>query len=349
MSDGKTSKYVGRWRHRDKLVFRVWPKYKETHQAIVRLKEIPIDGFMMTSEGMTEARYHSKNVRMCAFELRDEDVEVLGAAVAGDARLRLDEMVVHTPGTMDEKVKKECWLEVPFDANPNAPYRTSTDSMTKGDQTPRLNNVIGSDLDEELRRRGYEYDKLAIFETEDDIDEDLICREAVENNALIVFAGSGIAGRRAKEILQRARYWVVPGRRPEEEGGLYRGYQFCDRFVRWHFRCPEEERQARQSARLDKMHKIVREKGQATRRVYFTDRVVNRFAERIGMSRQRVASRFLDDGVIDWLARSADKVKPPAYREKEKVFMGKITAAVDALEFYYRAIEGRFPTEGRGK
>ena len=78
MSDGKTSKYVGRWRHRDKLVFRVWPKYKETHQAIVRLKEIPIDGFMMTSEGMTEARYHSKNVRMCAFELRDEDVEVLG-------------------------------------------------------------------------------------------------------------------------------------------------------------------------------------------------------------------------------------------------------------------------------
>ena len=42
-------------------------------------------------------------------------------------------------------------------------------------------------------------------------------------------------------------------------------------------------------------------------------------------------------------------MKPKPYREKEAVFCGKITAAVDALEFYYRAIEGRFPTEGRGK
>ena len=342
-----TSKYVGRWRHRDKLVFRVWPKYKETHQAIVRIKEIPVDGFMMTREGMTEARYRSKNIRMCAFELRDEDVEVLGAAAAGNARLRLDEMVVHAPGTMDEKVKKECWLEIPFDANPTAPYRTSTDSMTKGTKSPRLNVIFGSDLDEELRKKGYEYDKLAIFETEDDIDEDLICREVVENNALIVFAGSGVAGRRAKEILQQARYWVVPGRRPEEDGGTFRGYQFCDRFVRWHYRAPEEERAARRCEHMAKMHEVVRERGQATRRVYFTDQVVNRFAERIGMSRQRVASRFLDDGVIDWLARSADAVKPRPFHDAKFTMSPLANKAVDALEFYYRAIEGRFPTEDR--
>ena len=206
-----------------------------------------------------------------------------------------------------------------------------------------------SRLRDELAKRGYEFDKVVVIESEAEIDEDLICQKAVEENAVIAFTAHGVLGTRARELLRRARYWVVPGRRPEEDGGTFRGYQFCDRFVRWHYRAPESERAARHGEHMEKMHDIVREKGQATRRVYFTDQVVNRFAERIGMSRQRVASRFLDDGVIDWLARSADSVKPPVCREKESIFRGKITAAVDALEFYYRAIEGRFPTEGRGK
>ena len=349
MEAEKTSKFIGRWRHRDKLVFRVWPKYKETHLAICRHKEIPIDGIMMTGEGEAEARYHSKNVRMCAFALRDDDVELLAAASAAGARLRLDEMVVHAPGTLDERVKKECWMDVPFDAYPNAPFRTSCDSVMKANQSPRLTVITGADVEEELKKRGYRFGSVAVIESEKEIDEDLICREVVENDAMIVFSGSGVLGTRAKDLLRRARYWVVPGRRPDEDGGTFRGYQFSDRFVRWHYKCPEGERKARQSAHMEKMHEVVREKGQASRRVYFTDQVVNRFAERIGMSRQRVASRFLDDGVIEWLARSADRVKPTVFRQKEKVFMGKITAAVDALEFYYRAIEGRFPTEGRGK
>ena len=162
---GETSKYVGRWRHRDKLVFRVWPKFKETHAAIIRHKEIPIDGFMMTNEGRTEARYHSKNVRECAFELRDEDVELLAAAPAAGARLRLDEMIVRAPGTDGESVKKECWLEVPFDAYPSAPYRTSNDSMAKGDQTPKLKCIVATDIEEALGKRGYEFDRVVLIET----------------------------------------------------------------------------------------------------------------------------------------------------------------------------------------
>lgn len=343
------SSFVNRWRHRDKLVFRVWPMYKETHRAIVTRKEIPIDGFMATKDGRMVAMYHSKEVRECAFEVKDEDMELMAAASEAGARLRLDEMVVLAPGTEDETTKKECWLEVPFDAYPTAPYRTNSDSMTKNVPTPQLRCVFASDLSDELAKRGYEFDKVEVIESEAEIDEDLICQKAVEENAVIAFTAHGVLGTRARELLRRARYWVVPGRRPEEDGGTFRGYQFCDRFVRWHYRAPESERAARHGEHMEKMHDIVREKGQATRRVYFTDQVVNRFAERIGMSRQRVASRFLDDGVIDWLARSADKVKPKPYREKEAVFCGKITAAVDALEFYYRAIEGRFPTEGRGK
>lgn len=343
----ETSKYVGRWKHRDRLVFRVWPKYKETHAAILRHKTIPIDGFMMTKEGRTEARYHSKDIRECAFELRDEDVELMAAASATDARLRLDEMIVRAPGTADESVKKECWLEVPFDANPNAPYRTSSDSMAKVVLKPQLKCVYATDIEEALAKKGYDFDRIVLIETESDIDEELICRKAVEENAMIVFSGTGVSWARAKEIVGRARYWVVPGRKPDEEGGTFRGYQFSDRFVRWHYKISNGEWAARQSEHMEKMHEIVREKGQTARRVYFTDQVVNRFAERIGMSRQRVASRFLDDGVIEWLARSADAVKPKPCREKERIFKGKITSAVDALEFYYRALEGRFPTEGR--
>ena len=347
MSDGKTSKYIGRWRYRDKLVFRVWPKYKETHLAITRLKEIPIDGIMMTGEGEAEARYHSKNVRMCAFGLRVDDMDLLAVASEAGARLRLDEMVVHAPGTTDEAVKKECWMDVPFDAYPTAPYRTSCDSVMKAHQSPRLTVITGTDVGEELKKRGYEFGSVAVIERENEIDEDLICREVVENDAIIVFSGHGVLGSRAKELLRRARYWVVPGRRPDEDGGVFRGYQFSDRFVRWHYKCPEGERKARQSEHMAKMHEVVREKGQSARRVYFTDQVVNRFAERIGMSRQRVASRFLDDGVIDWLARSADAVKPRPFHDAKFTMSPLANKAVDALEFYYRAIEGRFPTEGR--
>ena len=62
-----SSLFVNRWRHRDKLVFRVWPMYKETHRAIVTHKEIPIDGFLATKDGRMVAMYHSKEIRECVF------------------------------------------------------------------------------------------------------------------------------------------------------------------------------------------------------------------------------------------------------------------------------------------
>ena len=332
------SPYAARWRHRDKLLLRVWPKFKETHLAIARLAEIPIDGLLMTKDGHAEARYHSRDIRLCAFELRDEDVDMLAAAPAAGASLRLDEMVVHAPGTNDEKVKKECWLEIPFDAYDGCPTRTRNAGTAKDEGTALLRNFSGSDMKTDLAQAGYSFDKIVAIESVDEIDEDTICREAVEKNALIVFSGRAIPGARARQLIKRAQYWIVPGRAPEEDGGIFRGYQFSDRFVRWIYRCPEAERGERLSAHMEKMHEVVREQGRTTRRVYFTDSVINRFAERVGMSRQRVASRFLDDGIIDWLIRSADAVKPKPFREKEALFTGKITAAVSAIEFYYRTL-----------
>ena len=36
------SKYIGRWKHRLTLHFRVWPKYKETHDVIAKEKLIHV-------------------------------------------------------------------------------------------------------------------------------------------------------------------------------------------------------------------------------------------------------------------------------------------------------------------
>ena len=41
--------------------------------------------------------YHSKEVRECVFEVKDEDMELMAAAEEAGTRLRLDEMVVHAP------------------------------------------------------------------------------------------------------------------------------------------------------------------------------------------------------------------------------------------------------------
>ena len=71
--------------------------YKETHRAIVTRKEIPIDGFMATKDGRMVAMYHSKEVRECVFEVKDEDMELMAAAEEAGTRLRLDKMVVHAP------------------------------------------------------------------------------------------------------------------------------------------------------------------------------------------------------------------------------------------------------------
>jgi hypothetical protein len=51
-------------------------------------------------------------------------------------------------------------------------------------------------------------------------------------------------------------------------------------------------------------------------------------------------ARFLDDGVVDWLMRSVDNVQPLRSREASSLLAGRISDAVNALEFYYRAVEG---------
>jgi hypothetical protein len=139
--------------------------------------------------------------------------------------------------------------------------------------------------------------------------------------------------------MAKAAFWTVPGRQPWEDGGALRGYQFADRIVRWCRRFDVQNRDKEVETRLAAMHESTREKGRSTRRRYFLENTVTRFAERIGWPRQRVMARFLDDGVVDWLMRSVDNVQPQRSREASSLLAGRISDAVNALEFYYRAVE----------
>ena len=341
--------FVNRWRHRDKLVLRVWPQFKEGQLLVVQQKEIPIHAFSISKEGLLRAVHYvggevERGGKPRYFELTDADAEIVAAAADAGTRLDLKRAVVHAPGTLDERVKKECWLEIPFTAYRDAPRRTrNTASFSIDKCVPALRNIYGSDLKSDLKEAGYEFGKVIVIETQDDLDEDIICREVVTNNAIVVFlraSAEGIRGRRIRKLIERAKYWVVSGRRPDEDGGLFRGYQFCDRFVRWNHSFAPGEREVWMKGMLDRAHEATREKGRKARRVYFTDKVINRFAEKIGLPRQRVASRFLDDGVIDWMLRSVDQIKPILMRETSVLLSGRVSDAVNAIEFYYRGIGG---------
>ena len=341
------NKYIGRWRHRLTLHFRVWPKFKETHEAIAKAKKIPINGIRITDDGKPEVwNQTSAGISGAVFEMSDDDFDILTAIPKAGARMPMyRKMVVHAPGTMDERVKKECWLEVPVFAYPEASEKKiSIWGERWSGRSPH--EVSGETPEDALGLAGVSYGKIVFVESDEDVDEDIICREVVENNAVIVLnrrpapgLRGGVSTEMGRRLMTRAAFWTVPGREPWEDGGAFRGYQFADRIVRWNRRIEKENRSENNLQRLARMHNSTRDKGRAVRRRHFLESTVTRFAERIGWPRQRVMARFLDEGVVDWLMRSVDNVKPVRNRETAALLRGRVSDAVNALEFYYRSIE----------
>ena len=339
-------KYIGRWKHRLNLHFRVWPKWKLTHKAILTEKDIPITGIRIDKKGHPELWHQKVGRRAFVFEMDDADFDIIVALPKAGARMPMyKKMVVHAPGTADERVKKECWLDVPVFAYEKASERRIT-LWGSGWSVKSPHEITGDTIEDALGLAGLGKAKYVFIEGDEEIDDDMILREVVENDAVIVLnhrpatgLRSGVSSRAGQRLVEKACYWTVPGRDPCEDGGVLRGYQFPDRIVRWIRRVDPDKREDEASARLNSMHETTREKGRASRRTYFIENVVTRFAERVGMSRQRVMARFLDDGVVDWLVRSVDNIKPILYREASSLLRGRITDAVNALEFYYRAIE----------
>ncbi len=339
-------KFCGRWRHRMTLHFRVWPRYKKAIEAIRTRRDFPINAMYINEAGHMEVQncVHGKNTH--CFEMEDDDLDVLTAVSIADAKLS-GSLHVRAPGTLDERVKKDCWLDVPVVVYPNAPYRVG-ESFCE-DSVPFVRQYVTDTVEEAVAQSGVAGSKTILLEHEEDIDEDLILRKVVEDDACVVFVGRRdakgvVSSRRARELVARALYWVVEGRRPEEEGGLLCGYQFADRFIRW-------ARSANASpdglTHLDRMHEVTRERGRRSRRAYFIDNLANRFAERVGMSRQRVMAKLLDDGMMDVILRSVDQVRPIQGRPNPALLGPRVVEAVNTLEFYYRTL-GRMGASGRG-
>lgn len=340
-------KLTSRWRHRLTLRFRVWPKFKETHDIIERETLIPVNGIRITKDGRAEAwNQTSGGVCGAAFEIGDDDFDLLTAVPKAGARMpRFGKMSVRAPGTADGRVRKECWLEVPVLAYADAPER-KVSAWGDGWTCRSPHEVFGETPEDALGLAGASFAKLVFVESDADVDEDLICREVVENGAIVVLnhrpapgLRGGVSTETGRRLMAKAAFWTVPGREPWEDGGALRGYQFADRIVRWTRRVDEANRAENDARRLAKMHDALRDRGRAARRKYFLESAVTRFAERVGWPRQRVMARFLDDGIVDWLMRSVENVKPVQGRDRVALLRGRVGDAVNALEFYYRAVE----------
>ena len=336
--------FIGRWRHRDKLVFRCWPKWKLAYEAVQRETVFTINGMRINADGHAEFWHQISGTRSYVFEISDEDFDTITAIPKAGAKM--GNMIVRAPGTSNERVKKECYLEVAVDIYPDAFRKRITPWGPFWNQRSP-HEIFGESVEDALGLAGVAGARSVFIESDDDIDEDVILHEVVNNNSFIVLnhryekeRKCGVTTRAGRRLVEKAMYWVVPGREPWEEGGALRGYQFPDRILRFMRRVDPENRAAEREILLEKMHSSTREKGYASRRTYFLENVVTRFAERVGMSRQRVMARFLDDGVVGWLMRSVDNVKAIQGREAEALLRGRVSDAVRALEFYYRAVEG---------
>ena len=64
--------YVALWQHRRTLRFRVWPKFKMTHDAIVTMKTIEVNGIRINDEGRPEV-WHMTNPGECGYIFEMDD------------------------------------------------------------------------------------------------------------------------------------------------------------------------------------------------------------------------------------------------------------------------------------
>lgn len=321
--------YTGRWRHELTLTFRVWPRD-------TRAMKLALAGEKWSGDGMTYNRNEHLEVvhrigakGFAPFELSDADAETLSAV--GDAGAKLGEMMIRCPGSLVETAKKECWLDVRVVVYPTAKWRNTEKGF--------MGKLVEGDTPEAaLAAKGVSYGKIIFVDRPAQIDVAGFARQMVAEDAVLVFDSCRITGALAKRVRDQLSYAVFADRRPDEEGGLFLGYQLADRVFRWQRRVPAERREEAKAARLDRMHRATREKGIASRRTYYIGNVVKRVAEKYGVSEQRVMSRFVEEGILDWLLRSVDRVKPVLMRDTTSLLRGRVSDAVRSIDFFIRGM-----------
>ena len=317
--------FTGRFRHRMRFSMRVWPRDIGAANRSLRQKEIPVSGMWLNKYGKMEVVYRYGNIptQFHAFELSDADADKL--TEVGAAGAVLGKMVIHCPGTRDGSVKKECRLEVNVTVYPDAPdgktYHNGLYNFIdcKPEEIPaELTKVWGVLYGFAVRheerfwgkkRRAarvaavqpYEYKGHVILDNPQLLDIDTLARQIMMGKAILL-SDTAFTGKMADIVRERLEYYTVPGRKPDEEGGLFHGYQLGGYVFRYH---RAVERDAQHLARhMEKMHESVRNGGQVRRRDIFIRAVIDRIATKYGLSEQRVMLRFIQGGILDYLIRS---------------------------------------------
>lgn len=317
-------KLTGRFRHNLRFSFRVWPRGAFAIRTALKAKEWSVDGMTFNSNAKLEVVHRFGLKQFAPFELEDADAEKL--ASVGSANAVLGKMVVHCPGTLLEDEKKECRLEVNVTVYPNAarcrPFHVgkSLSLDCTDEEIPDNLRRIWDRMHTALVRaervkcgrdhlafvetiEPYAYNGHVILDNPQLVNIDLLARQIILEGKAILFDASVFSMRMVNVVKKRLDYYVVPGRKPDEEGGLFMGYQLGGYVFRYHRR-KWADFAAHRAEHMRKMHERTRARGQVNRRDIFCRTVIDRIAHKYGTSEQRVMMRFIESGILDYLIRS---------------------------------------------
>ena len=360
-------RFTNRWQHKMTLTFRVWPREPRAHQLSVMGKEWSVDGLTYNRNEHLEACHRLGQKGFAAWEISDADA--LTIAASGTAGAVVEKMRVKCPGTMDGRIKKECWLEVDVTVYPNANTKPYGPAMRLTRTVACPWDGLAARLQEQWRQgdavqRGHmtrncgkerqakwlptfeprTFEGFEMYESRTVINVPRIA-ESIMSGKVVVFKVGDVDTETFQKLRDKLNYYTIPGRKPEEEGGLYRGYQLGDGVIRWARRAVEGDPDYGREAHMRKMHRATREAGQSRRRTHFVEQVVTRISERFGVSRQRTMSVFIEQGLVDYLVRSYDAAaaegKLRIHSDPGTDMRGFVSEAVRIVEFFIEGVLDR--------
>jgi len=362
--------WTNRYQHDMTLSIRVWPKNKRTIKASLKQKTWEVMGLMPNADDHLEAWFRYAINDMYAWEMSAEDSYRLASAGASGARF--GDMIVRTPGTEENDVKMECWLEVPLTLNPKAWRRKE---YGKGDPLmlgtdEQIGDMVKAVWENDITRAKkwdheyYGFTKAQLEERYADYPRReftglyyILNPELVDLNTLAgeVMKGKAIlVDKRLKKRIDIDRidraldYWTVPGVEPEAPGGEFNPYQL-GRSVFWckDAQIPDWQRgegvetvkRLRKEEHVEAMRSRVQK--------HYIEKVTERIAGHYGISRERVASRLIEEGFMDWMVERSEKIwEDPSlarFPGVEAKCQGPIGEAVKILTFCIDAMAIRPP------
>ena len=351
--------WTNRYQHKMTLAIRVWPEGEPAQKASCEKSEWTVDGTIINrNEHLAVCHFHTKKLHY-NWEMSDADANRLAAA--GSAGAKFGKMIVRTPGTLNNSVKKECWLEVPLIIYPMAPELDELhyDSVMRGSEAEIAETVKAAwrrDINRARRwrqkRYGYGQASLDEWQAEQPVREFtgvhyIVNPELIDLQMLaeIVMEGKAIlVDKRLKgtvsvrEINHALSYWVDKSKAPDEPGGEFMGWEL-GRSIFWceNADIPEWLRSDGRATVKEIRRAARRERMSGKMQRYYIEQVTNRIAKKYGISRERVASRFIEEGFLEWMAEESAKIIEDPARMKfpgvEARCHGPVDDAVKALSF----------------